>query len=58
MTDIDRLVIGGFLLLLLGISYVAAVAVLARSLLVPATAGYVLVAALLLLRVLTRKEND
>jgi hypothetical protein len=58
MADIDRLVIGGFLCLLLGISYVAAVAVLARSLLLPATAVYVLVAGLLLVRLLTRKEND
>jgi hypothetical protein len=58
MSDIDRLVIGGFLCLLLGISYVAAVAVLARSLLLPATAGYVLLAGLLLVRVLTGKEND
>lgn len=58
MTAVDRLVVAGFLLLLLGISYLAAVATLATGLLLPATAAYLLVAAVLLLRVLTRKEND
>ena len=58
MTAVDRLVVAGFLLLLLGISYLAAVATLATELLLPATAAYLLVTAVLLLRVLTRKEND
>ena len=58
MTAVDRLVVAGFLLLLLGISYLAAVATLATGLLLPATAAYLLVTAVSLLRVLTRKEND
>jgi len=57
MTDLDQLVVAGFILLLLGISYVAAVAAFASTYLLPATAVYLVVAAVLLLRVLTSKEN-
>jgi hypothetical protein len=57
MAELDQLVVAGFLLLLLGLSYVAAVAAFATAYLLPATAAYLLVAAALLLRVVTQKQN-
>jgi hypothetical protein len=57
MADPDRLVVAGFILLLLGLSYIAAVAAFATAYLVPATVVYLLVATVLLLRILTRSEN-
>lgn len=58
MASTDKLVVAGFILLLLGLSYLFAVAALAPGYLIPATAGYLLVAALLILRVTTKKENE
>jgi len=57
MADLDQLVVAAFVLLLLGISYVAAVAAFARVHLLPATAVYLVVAAVLLVRIMTSKEN-
>lgn len=57
MADVERLVVAGFILLLLGASYLFAVAAFAAEYLLPATAAYLLVAVALVLRVVTRKEN-
>lgn len=51
MADSDKLLILTAVLLLLGISYVAALQALARDLLVPLTAGYLFVALAPLARV-------
>lgn len=51
MADSDKVLILTAVLLLLGISYVAALQAFARTLLVPLTAGYLLVALAVLLRV-------
>ncbi|ERH10281.1 MAG: hypothetical protein J07HX64_02053 [halophilic archaeon J07HX64] len=56
-TDVDRLVITGLVLLLLGLSYVAAVVAFASAYLLPATVAYLLVAVALLSRVLAGREN-
>lgn len=58
MSDTDKLAVAGFILLFLGLSYLFAVAALAPRYLIPATAGYLLVAVLLILRVMTKKENE
>jgi uncharacterized membrane protein len=55
--DIDRLVVAGFVLLLLGLSYIAVVAAFAARYLVPATAAYLAVATALLARLLRGGEN-
>lgn len=57
MADVDQLAVAGFVLGLLGLSYVVAVAAVASRYLLPATAAYLVVAAALLGRVLSRKEN-
>jgi len=55
--DADRLVVVGFVVLLLGLSYVAAIAAFASAYLVPATVGYLAVTAALLLRVATTGDR-
>jgi len=55
--DPDRLVVVCFVLLLLGLSYVAAIAAFASAYLLPATGAYLAVAAALLARLVTEKEN-
>lgn len=54
---VDRLVAVGLVLFLLGLSYVVTVLVVAPGWTVPATAAYLLVAAALVGRLLTEKEN-
>jgi len=55
--DIDRLVAVGAVVFLLGLSYVVTVLVVAPGWVLPATGAYLLVAAALLGRLLTDKEN-
>jgi hypothetical protein len=57
MADPDRLVVAGFVLLLLGLSYIAAVAAFATAYLLPATVAYLAVATALLLRILARRDD-
>ena len=52
MPDVERIAVAGFILLLLGVSYLFAVAAFARAYLVPATVAYLVVAAVLALRIL------
>jgi len=56
--DPDRLVVVAVVLFLLGLSYVAAVVAFASAYLVPATLGYLAVAALLLVRLVPARKND
>lgn len=58
MTDVDRIVVVGFVLILLGAAYVVGVYAFAVEYLLPATVAYLLVALLLVGRLLTQKEND
>lgn len=58
MTDVDKLVVATVILVLLGGSYVVAVATFATDYLVAATLAYVVVALALLGRILTKTEND
>ena len=58
MTDVDRLVVVGFVLLLLGGSYLFAVFAVASEFLPVATISYLVVAVALVLRIVTESENS
>lgn len=57
MTDLEKFGVAAFVLAFLGASYVAAIYAFASVYLVPATVLYLVVAAVLLVRILTEKEN-
>lgn len=58
MTDVDKIVVVGAILFLLGAAYVVGVYAFAVEYLLPATVLYLLLALLLVGRILTQKEND